>query len=125
MVARDLKMRCRSETPGLLGRSSIAHRSAQDLEDATAVGAAGVAALTSGRSGSMVALTPLGSAESTTLVSLDQVAGIERPLPGTWLDRGSLAVNQNFCRYLRPLVGELPEYAAELAATTLMNSGVC
>lgn len=125
IVARDLKIRCRSETPGLLGRSSIAHRSAQDVEDATAVGAAAVSALISGQTGTMVSLTPLGSAEPTTLVPLDEVAGIERPIPSSWLDNGSLAVNGNFCRYLRPLVGELPEFAAELAAFTLMNSGVC
>jgi 6-phosphofructokinase 1 len=125
MVARDLKMRCRSETPGLLGRSSIAHRSTQDVEDATVVGTAGVAALINGQSGTMVSLTPLGSAEPTTQILLEQVAGIERPIPATWLDAGPLAVNKNFSRYLRPLVGDLPQFAAELAASTLINSGVC
>jgi 6-phosphofructokinase 1 len=114
MVARELKMRCRSETPGLLGRTSIAHRSTQDIEDAITVGGAGVQALLDGRGGNMVALTPLGSAERTTLVPLEQVAGMERPIPAAWLESGPLAVNENFCRYLLPLVGELPRYAAEL-----------
>src|SRR5579875_3815974 len=40
IVARELKMRCRSETPGLLGRASIAHRSEQDVRDAAEVASA-------------------------------------------------------------------------------------
>lgn len=124
-VARELKMRCRSETPGLLGRSSIAHRSAQDVEDAITVAAAGVQALVDGQSGNMVALTPLGSAERTVLVPLERVANIERSIPTTWLDAGPLAVNENFRQYLLPLIGELPQYGAELPTSTLMNTGVC
>ena len=54
-------MRCRAEMPGLLGRASVAHRAAQDVEDAATVGAAGVDALLADASGHMVALTPLGS----------------------------------------------------------------
>lgn len=125
IVARELKMRCRSEIPGLLGRSSIAHRSTQDIEDAVAVAAAGVQALVDGRSGNMVALTPLGSAERTALVPLEIVANIERSIPTTWLDAGPLAVNENFRQYLLPLIGELPQHAAELPAFTLINTGVC
>jgi 6-phosphofructokinase 1 len=118
IVARELKMRCRSETPGLLGRALIAHRSAQDVEDAITVAVAGVRSLLDNRGGNMIALTPLGSAERTTLVPLEQVAGIERTIPAAWIQPGPLAVNESFRHYLKPLVGELPQYAAELPIST-------
>ena len=125
VVARELKMRCRSETPGLLGRASIAHRSPQDVEDAATVGTAGVQALVDGQSGNMVALTTVGSVEPTRLVPLEQVAGAERTIPSAWIESGPRAVNDNFRLYLKPLLGELPKYAAELPTLTLTNTGVC
>jgi 6-phosphofructokinase 1 len=125
VVARELNMRCRSEAPGLLGRASIAHRSAQDVEDAINVAVAGVEALLHNQSGNMVALTPFGSTERTRLVPLEQVAGVERTIPTEWLQPGPLAVNENFHRYLLPLIGELPQYAAELSTPTLINIGAC
>jgi 6-phosphofructokinase 1 len=125
MVARELKMRCRSETPGLLGRASIAHRSLQDVEDAVTVGAAGVQALIDGQSGTMVALTAVGSVEPTKLVPLEQVGGAERAIPSAWIESGPRAVNDSFCLYLKPLVGELPQHTAELPTLTLTNTGVC
>jgi 6-phosphofructokinase 1 len=123
IVARELKMRCRSETPGLLGRASVAHRSVQDIQDAMTVGIAGVQALVDGRSGNMAALTPLGATEPTTLVPFEQVAGAERTIPSAWLEPEDLAVNESFRHYLKPLVGELPWHAAELPTLTLTNTG--
>jgi 6-phosphofructokinase 1 len=125
LVARELKMRCRSETPGLLGRASIAHRTPQDVQDATTVGIGGVQALLEGRSGNMVGLTPLGSAEPTALVPFEQVGNAERVIPAAWLEPGPLVVNESFHRYLKPLIGELPRYAAELPISTFINTGVC
>jgi len=124
-VARHLKMRCRHETPGLLGRASIAHRSTQDLQDAVDVGVAGVKALLTGMSGHMVALNPIGSPEPTRLIPLKEVAGVERTIPTSWLNDGPLAVNEACLQYLRPLVGPLPQYAQELPALSLSTTGVC
>jgi len=123
-IASQLRMRCRHEAPGLLGRSSIAHRSAQDLRDAVEVATTGVQSLLNGHDGHMVALTPIGSPEATTLVPLREVAGVERTMPKTWLSRGPLAVNEACLRYLRPLVGPLPQYAQELPALSLFTTGV-
>ncbi len=116
IVAQNLKLRCRSEKPGLLGRSSMAHLSQRDQEDAVLVGAAGVRALLAGETGKMVALLPL-DAESGghTLVPFDDVAGVERTIPATWLTAGPLAVSVAFRNYLRPHVGELNHYAPEFA----------
>lgn len=123
IVARELKMRCRSEMPGLLGRASTAHRSSQDVQDAITVGIAAVQALLDGKPGNMVALTPLGSGASTTLVPFEQVAGAERTIPAAWLMEGPLAVNQCFERYIDPLVGELPHFFSELPTSTLTPFG--
>ena len=121
VVATHLKVRCRSEKPGLLGRASMAHRSTQDLEDATLVGAAGVRALRLGQTGVMVGLTAFGSAEATTLIALTEVAGRERTLPVQWLTRSPLAVSEAFLTYLRPLIGELNHYAPSYPSTTVVQ----
>jgi 6-phosphofructokinase len=123
-VATQLKMRCRHETPGLLGRASIAHRSEQDLRDAVDVAIAGVQALRNGQSGHMAALTPIGSSSPTTLISLEEVAGLERTIPEAWLSDGPLAVSEACLDYLRPLVGSLPQYAPELPSLSLSTIGV-
>lgn len=124
IVAQELKMRCRSETPGLLGRASIAHRSAQDFSDAVTVAVAGVQALLNGNDRNMVSLNPMGSAMPTTLVPLEHVAGVERAIPNAWLGSGPVPVTQQFEQYLRPLVGALPKYAPRLPTLSLTNTEV-
>lgn len=116
VVAKNLKIRCRSEKPGLLGRASMAHVSNQDQQDAELVGRAGVRALLAGATDMMVALRPLGdtSALGYDLVPLSAVAGIERAIPAEWLIGGPLAVTGGFVEYLRPLVGELFQYSPAL-----------
>jgi ATP-dependent phosphofructokinase / diphosphate-dependent phosphofructokinase len=116
VVAKNLKIRCRSEKPGLLGRASMAHVSIQDQQDAGLVGRAGVRALLAGATDIMVALRPLEDTGTLgyDLVPLSAVAGIERALPAEWLIGGPLAVTGGFVEYLRPLVGELFQYSPAL-----------
>lgn len=116
IVAENLKIRCRSEKPGLLGRASMAHASIQDRQDAELVGRAGVRALLAGETERMVALRPLEDPGDLgyDLVSLSATAGIERPIPAEWLTDGPLAVNDAFNHYLRPLVGKLFRYSPAL-----------
>ncbi len=119
LVAENLKLRCRSEKPGLLGRSSMAHLSKQDQDDAVLVGAAGVRALLAGETDRMVALLPLGAGPGKTrLVPISEVAGIERHIPPVWLTDGPLAVSDKFRDYLRPLIGELNQYAPEFSSAS-------
>jgi ATP-dependent phosphofructokinase / diphosphate-dependent phosphofructokinase len=108
-VAQHLKMRCRSEKPGLLGRSSMLHASTQDLKDADLVGRAAVRGLLAGESGKMVALRPLNDPENAgyTYVSLSEVAEVERPIPAEWTQDGPIPVRDAFFRYVKPLIGEL------------------
>jgi ATP-dependent phosphofructokinase / diphosphate-dependent phosphofructokinase len=115
-VARHLKMRCRSEKPGLLGRASILHASAQDQKDADLVGRAAVRGLLAGETEKMVALLPLDAQRDTgyEYVALERVAEVERPIPAEWIGDGAIPVEESFFRYLGPLVGELVPYCAPL-----------
>lgn len=116
VVAKNLKIRCRSEKPGLLGRASMALVSTQDQQDAELVGRAGVRALLAGETDKMVALRPLNDASPLgyDLVPLSAVAGVESAIPANWLTEDALAVTDGFFEYLRPLVGELFQYSPAL-----------
>jgi 6-phosphofructokinase 1 len=111
-VARHLRMRCRSEKPGLLGRASMLHVSPQDLKDADLVGRCAVRGLLAGETGKMVALLPLRvpGETGTSFVPLDAVAEVERPIPAAWTRDGAIPVGDEFFQYLEPLIGELVPY---------------
>jgi 6-phosphofructokinase 1 len=111
-VARRLKIRCRDEKPGLLGRSSMLHVSPQDKMDAELVGRTAYEALQAGHDEQMVALMPLlpGEGASIKLVPLESVSGPDRAIPKDWIGKGNPPLNEKFVEYLRPMIGELLEY---------------
>jgi len=111
-VTRRLKIRCRDERPGLLGRASILHVSPQDRIDAEMVGRVAHEALAAGWDEQMVALTPLrrGEPAETKLIPLEAVSGPDRGIPKEWIGEGNPPTNQLFEEYLRPFIGELLEY---------------
>ncbi len=115
-VARNLKMRCRSEKPGLLGRASMLHAAMQDQKDADLAGRAAVRGLLAGETEKMVALLPLAAKCETgyELVALERVAEVERPIPAEWIGDGAIPVKEGFFEYVGPLVGELVPYCAPL-----------
>jgi len=112
IVTRELKVRCRNEKPGLIGRASALHASTQDLADAEFVGSAAVCALDEGHSDKMVSLLPLGHAgePSSTLVPLASVTESDRLVPRDWLCESDVPVNRQFFKYVQPLIGELLDY---------------
>ena len=107
-VTRVLRLRCRSEKPGLCGRNSMLHASEQDQHDAEQVGRVAARAAANGETGKMVSLRPLPESDCD-LVPLSAAAG-ERPVPAEWLDDSDLGVTDAFLNYVRPLVGELIDY---------------
>jgi 6-phosphofructokinase len=111
-VARHLRLRCRCEKPGLLGRSSMVHVSARDMKDAELVGRGGVRALLAGETEKMVSLRPLHpSAEpGYEFVPFSEVAGLERPIPAEWISDGAIPVKDAFFQYLQPSIGSLAPY---------------
>jgi 6-phosphofructokinase 1 len=110
LVGENLKIRCRTEKPGLIARAARAHVSAQDQKDADLVGRAGVRALAAGETEKMVSLLPLGTESEYELVSLSKVADAERPLPAEWIHNAAIPVGDEFFNYAKPLVGELTPY---------------
>ena len=114
LVARELGLKSRTDKPGTMQRACISLASSVDLEESYRVGKAAVAAAVGGETGKMVTLERvLGEdyAVNTGLISVDEVAGKERPLPDAFLNGEGNFVNAAFLDYVRPLIGEpLPEY---------------
>lgn len=115
-VARNLKMRCRSEKPGLLGRASMLHAAAQDWKDAEMVGWAAVRGLLQNETDKMVALRPLKVAGKCgyEYVPLERVAEVEKPIPAEWTRDAAIPATDKFYEYLRPLIGDLLPYCEPL-----------
>jgi ATP-dependent phosphofructokinase / diphosphate-dependent phosphofructokinase len=110
LVGEKLKIRCRTEKPGLIARAAMTQVSAQDQKDAELVGRAGVRALAAGETEKMVSLLPLGAENGYELVPLSEVADAERPLPAEWILDAPIPVSDEFFEYAKPLVGELTPY---------------
>jgi 6-phosphofructokinase 1 len=117
VVTQRLKIRCRSEKPGLCGRSSVLHVSAVDRADAEAVARHAVRAAMERQTGMMVTLLPFqedNDAPRCDLVSLNG-EHIERAIPRQWLSQnGNTVVAPAFVNYAKRLVGELVDYAPPL-----------
>jgi 6-phosphofructokinase 1 len=112
LVGEKLKIRCRSEKPGLIARAARSQVSIQDQKDAELVGREGVRALVRGETGKMVSLLPLknpGECECE-LVPFSQVAEAERQFPAEWISDAPVPVSDKFFEYARPLVGDLVPY---------------
>lgn len=121
LVSERLGIRCRSEKPGLIGRSCMAHRSRQDIEDAKLVGRAAVRALLAGETGQMIALEPIAASchGSTRLVPLSEAGNARRRIPAQWLSGDMLAVTDQFRDYVKPLIGELSYYRNSLLSRSV------
>jgi 6-phosphofructokinase 1 len=110
LVGEKLKIRCRTEKPGLIARAAMTQVSAQDRKDAELVGRVGVRALAAGETEKMVSLLPIGTESGYELVPLSEVADAERPLPAEWIHDAAIPVGDEFFNYVKPLVGELTPY---------------
>jgi len=111
MLERRLKIRARSEKPGLLGRSSPYFVSAADRDEAWQCGRAAVHAALAGVSGKMITLVRAPGPEyrcSTGLAELSCVAGRERPFPREWIAADGSDVAPAFLAWIAPLTGEVP-----------------
>jgi 6-phosphofructokinase 1 len=111
MLERRLKLRARSEKPGLLGRSSPFFISAVDRDEALICGRAAVQAALAGVSGKMITLVREpgpGYRCSTGLAGLSRVAGQERSFPREWIAAHGADVPPEFLEWVAPLAGEVP-----------------
>jgi 6-phosphofructokinase 1 len=110
LIGERLKLRARSEKPGVLGRSSAAFASRVDRDEARMCGRAAVAAAISGATGKMVTLARESNApyrSTTGLAELEQVAYTERRFPSEWINPEGNDVMPQFLEYVSPLAGEI------------------
>lgn len=108
LVSENLKIRARSEKPGLLGRACSAYVSQVDWDEARICGKAAVQAATRGELGKMVTiLRECGEpyASTTGLADLERVAFVERPFPAAWRNQEGNDVLLSFREYALPLIG--------------------
>ncbi len=108
LIARHLKLRARSEKPGLLGRTSAAFVSQTDRQEARLCGQAAVRAAMEGISDRMITLVREPGPEyrvRTGLAELERVANAERRFPTEWIHPDGNDVREAFRDYAAPLVG--------------------
>ncbi len=110
VVSKELKIRARSEKPGLLGRGSADAISQSDWNDSRLCGQRAVLAAIQEQGGNMVTLLKPcpGEAMETGLASLDRVALVERHFPEAWRNEAGNDVVPEFREFLEPLTGEVP-----------------
>ncbi len=107
-VSSGLKLRSRSEKPGICGRTSILCVSPVDQAEAEQAGRAAVDAALAAKSGFMVTLERISSKPyecKTALVPLDKVANAEKKMPDDYINRDANFVTGEFYEYVRPLLG--------------------
>jgi ATP-dependent phosphofructokinase / diphosphate-dependent phosphofructokinase len=114
LTSERLKLRSRSEKPGLLGRSWWSDEPKLDRIEARLCGAAAMRAALEGRTGVAVTLVREPGHEyrvSTGLAPLEKVASRERLFPSEWRNTAGTDVTAAFQDYVSPLVGTIPHYA--------------
>jgi len=114
LITERLKIRARSEKPGLLGRSSAAFVSVTDRREAHLCGRAAVRAALQGATGKMITLVrQAGLLYHSTigLADLDKVANIERLFPTEWIHPDGNDVRPAFLDYAAPLAGKIEPHA--------------
>jgi 6-phosphofructokinase 1 len=115
LVTEKLKLRARSEKPGLLARSGAAYFSQLDWDEARLAGEAAVRAVVDGASGVMITLERgPGSPYSVRCgsVPLAAVASAERAFPAEWRNAAGNDVTSAFLDYAEPLLGRIEHYPA-------------
>ncbi|MCX7011642.1 MAG: diphosphate--fructose-6-phosphate 1-phosphotransferase [Candidatus Sumerlaeota bacterium] len=108
LVSEKLKLRARSEKPGLLGRSSRLLASEVDRREAEQVGRFGLAWMLDGHSSFMAAIRRESDSPyqvSYFAVPLREVANVERTLPLDYLTPERNQVRETFRAYVEPLIG--------------------
>ena len=113
-VTRSLGVRARYEKPGTIQRSLVGSASEIDLLEAEMVGRAAVTASREGMRGVMITLErddSHGYDCHTGYASLEQVGGMVRTMPESFLAAKDAFVTAEFLDYVRPLVGPLPTLA--------------
>lgn len=114
LITGRLDLRARVDLPGTLQRVSQAHQSEVDLIEAEECGRAAVRGVLAGATDQMVILEraegPLYRC-TIGMANLEQIANVEKRLPGDFIVPEGNFVTQEFIDYALPLIGgPLPQY---------------
>ena len=113
LITSRLKLRARSEKPGLLGRSNGTYVSAVDRAEAWRCGQKAAQVAVEGERGKMVTISrEFGSSYEARMetTDLEKVAFLERPFPSAWMNKGQNDVLPEFRSYAAPLAGSMAAY---------------
>jgi ATP-dependent phosphofructokinase / diphosphate-dependent phosphofructokinase len=113
LTTQRLKLKSRSEKPGLLGRSWWSEEPRLDRIEARLCGAAAVRAASERRTQVTVTLVREPGPEyhvSAGLAPLGNVASRERLFPPDWRNAAGTDVTRVFHEYAAPLAGSIPHY---------------
>ncbi len=114
MISKHFAWRGEFQITESLPMSAIDRAVPLDLDEAYRCGQAAVQLAAEGKSGVMVTLVRDGNAPytcSTGTAALKDVAVRAKPMPDEYLNEAGNFPSEAFLEYLRPLVGDLPEYA--------------
>jgi 6-phosphofructokinase 1 len=113
LTTQRLKLKARSEKPGLLGRCWWSEEPHLDRREAEMCGTAAMRGAVESQTRKMVTLVREPGPEyrvSTGLVPLGKVATGERLFPEEWRSSNGAGAEDAFRSYIAPLVGEIPHY---------------
>ncbi len=108
-IAEKLKLRARSEKPGLAARTGVEYVSSVDRKEAYLVGQSAVRAAVNGKSGVMMTLERAAGNRyhcSIGEAPLEKVAKAEKLLPASFINKKGNYVTEAFLRYCRPILGD-------------------
>lgn len=107
-VTGKLKLRARSEKPGLIGRACAMLASPVDRREAEALGRFGMKHALKGNTGFMASLERVSDDPYRVryqAVDLDKVANVERLLPMEYMNKERNQIVSSFRAYAEPLIG--------------------
>ncbi|CQR47410.1 Pyrophosphate--fructose 6-phosphate 1-phosphotransferase [Paraliobacillus sp. PM-2] len=114
LVIKKLGIKARSEKPGLIGRTSMAHQSEVDRQEAIQVGREAVQAALAGHSGVMVGIHRISNdpySMETSFVPISEVMLHEKKLPSHFINERGNHVTQSFIDWCSPLIGKsIPDF---------------
>lgn len=114
LVIEKLGIKARNEKGGILGRCCTDLASPIDIEEAVKLGALAARTVLSGQGGMMPGLKRISDEPyqcEEILIPVEDVMLNERLFPKEYIAENGIDVTEDFIRWCKPLVGEIPEYA--------------
>lgn len=112
-IEQELGVRARYDKPGTISRMSMGYISKVDQKEAFMVGEAAVKFAVKGHTRIIVTIERVSNQPYKTkagFVSVEEVSGVEKYLPDSFINKAGNFVTKRFMDYAAPLVGEMPDF---------------